>query len=73
MSSLKDEKGTAYWLLAGKPRGKRPREEDQDIGGWILERWDGVKWTGLAWQAEKLLSGLTTGGLWSSFQRHRVI
>jgi hypothetical protein len=28
--------------------------EDQDIGGWIilrciLERWDGVMWTGLVW------------------------
>jgi hypothetical protein len=27
--------------------------EDQDVGGWILgwilERWDGVMWTGLVW------------------------
>jgi hypothetical protein len=27
--------------------------EDQDLGGWIigwiLERWDGVMWTGLVW------------------------
>jgi hypothetical protein len=41
----------AYGLLLGKPEGKRPLE-DQDVGGWIilgriLERWDGVMWTGL--------------------------
>jgi hypothetical protein len=47
------EKRNAYRLLMGKPAGKRPRE-DQDVGGWIilrciLERWDGVMWTGLVW------------------------
>jgi hypothetical protein len=38
-----------YWW-----ESQREREhcEDQDVGvwiilGWILERWDGVKWTGL--------------------------
>jgi hypothetical protein len=40
-----------YWW--GKPEGKS-HEEDQDIDGgirlgWILERWDGVMWTGLVW------------------------
>jgi hypothetical protein len=45
-------KSNAYRLLVGKPEGKRPLYEDQDVGGWIilgwiLERWDGVMWTGL--------------------------
>jgi hypothetical protein len=45
------EKRNAYRLLVGKPEGKRPLE-DQNLGGriilgWILERWDGVMWTGL--------------------------
>jgi hypothetical protein len=40
------EKRSAYRLLMGK--------EDQDMGGWIilggvLERWDGMMWTGLVW------------------------
>jgi hypothetical protein len=47
------EKRSAYRLLVGKAEGKIPLE-DQDIGGqitleWILERWDGVMWTGLVW------------------------
>jgi hypothetical protein len=33
--------------------GKRPlggpRHRWVDILGWILERWDGVMWTGLVW------------------------
>jgi hypothetical protein len=37
----------------GKPEGKkplgRPRHRWVDILGWILERWDGVMWTGLVW------------------------
>jgi hypothetical protein len=33
---------------------ERDHSEDQDVGGriilgWILERWDGVMWTGLVW------------------------
>jgi hypothetical protein len=33
---------------------RRFKEEDQEVGewiilGWILERWDGVMWTGLVW------------------------
>jgi hypothetical protein len=33
---------------------KDDHKEDQDVGGWIilrgiLERWDGVMWTGLVW------------------------
>jgi hypothetical protein len=44
--STNGEKGKAYRLLVGK------REEDQDVGGWIIlgwisERWGGVMWTGL--------------------------
>jgi hypothetical protein len=42
------EKRNVYRLLVGKPEGRRP------LGGWIilgciLERWDGVMWTGLVW------------------------
>jgi hypothetical protein len=45
------EKTNAYRLLVGKPEGRRPLE-DQDIGEWIILRWilereDGVVWTGL--------------------------
>jgi hypothetical protein len=37
----------------GKPEGKRPLGR-HGVGGWIilrgiLERWDGVMWTGLVW------------------------
>jgi hypothetical protein len=47
------EKRNAYRLLVGKPEG-RDHWEDQDVGRWIilgciLERWDGVMWTGLVW------------------------
>jgi hypothetical protein len=45
------EKRNAYRLLVGKPEGKRPLGA-RDICGWIilgciLERWDGLMWTGL--------------------------
>jgi hypothetical protein len=38
-----------YWW---ERQRERENQEDQDIGGWIilkliLERWDGVLWTGL--------------------------
>jgi hypothetical protein len=48
------EKRNAYRLLVGKPEGRRPlgrprRRWVDYILGWILERWDGVMWTGLVW------------------------
>jgi hypothetical protein len=47
------EKRNSYRLLVGKPEGKslleRPRRRWGIILGWILERWDGVMWTGLVW------------------------
>jgi hypothetical protein len=39
-----------YWWESQKERN---HWEEQDVGGWILEwileRWDGVMWTGLGW------------------------
>jgi hypothetical protein len=40
-----------YWW---ERQRERDHKEDQDVGGriilgWILERWDGVMWTGLVW------------------------
>jgi hypothetical protein len=32
------ENRNSYWLLVGKPEGKR-RYEDQDVGGWIILGW----------------------------------
>jgi hypothetical protein len=47
------EKKNAYRLLVGKPEGKRPLERQiyrrVDNTEWILERWDGMMWTGLVW------------------------
>jgi hypothetical protein len=47
------EKRNAYRLLVGKPEGKRPLRRRRcrwvDNIGWILERLDGVMWTGLVW------------------------
>jgi hypothetical protein len=45
------EKKKAYRLLVGKPKGKKPlgRPRRMWVDGWILERWDGVMWTGLVW------------------------
>jgi hypothetical protein len=47
------DKTKAYRLLVGNPEGKsplgRPRRRWGIILGWILERWDGVMWTGLVW------------------------
>jgi hypothetical protein len=45
------EKRNAYRLFVGKPEGKRPpgRPRRMWVGNirWILERWDGVMWTGM--------------------------
>jgi hypothetical protein len=42
-----------YRLLVGKLEEKRPlgrpRRRRVEILGWILERWEGVVWTGLVW------------------------
>jgi hypothetical protein len=57
--STDGEKRIAYTILVGKPEGKRLLGKtrptsvdsitvDREIG-WILERWDGVMWTGLVW------------------------
>jgi hypothetical protein len=45
------EKIIDYWWESQR---ERYYYEDQDVGGWIilrriLERWDGVMWTGLVW------------------------
>jgi hypothetical protein len=45
------EKMNGYRILVGKPEGKRPLGRPR-VGGriilrWILERYDGVVWTGL--------------------------
>jgi hypothetical protein len=50
--STNGEKRNAYRLLVGKPEGKRPRGRPRRrwiLLGCILERWDGVMWTGLVW------------------------
>jgi hypothetical protein len=54
------EKRNAYRLLVGKPEGKH-RQEDQDVGGWIilgwiLRRWVGVMWTELIILTDDLFS-----------------
>jgi hypothetical protein len=58
-------KENAYRILVGKPEGKsglgRPRrkwEYNNKMDRWILERQDGVVWTGLIW-----LGIGTSGGL----------
>jgi hypothetical protein len=48
-----EKKRNAYRLL-WESHKERDYWEDQDVGGcmtlgWILERWDGVMWTGLVW------------------------
>jgi hypothetical protein len=49
----KGERRNAYRLLVGKPDRKRPLGRPGrrwvDNIGWILERWNGVMWTGLVW------------------------
>jgi hypothetical protein len=51
--SMKGTKKNAYRILVGKPEGKRSLGR-QDVGGWtilkwILERYDGMVWTGSIW------------------------
>jgi hypothetical protein len=41
-------------VIDGKVRGKETTRKTKNVGGWIilgliLERWDGVMWTGLVW------------------------
>jgi hypothetical protein len=40
----------AYWILVGKPEGKRPLEE-QDVGGWTVLKWilREIEWDGMDW------------------------
>jgi hypothetical protein len=49
-----------YWWESQK---ERDQEEDQVVGGWIilkwiLERYDGVVWTGLFWLGIGISGGL---------------
>jgi hypothetical protein len=46
--STNEEKRNAYRILVGEPEGKRllGRQRRRWVGKWILERWDGVIWTG---------------------------
>jgi hypothetical protein len=45
------KKRNVYRLLVRKPEGKRPRPRQRwwIILGLFLDRWYGVKWTGLVW------------------------
>jgi hypothetical protein len=43
--STNGEKRNAYRLLVGKPEGQMPLRRPRRI----LQRWDGVMWTGLVW------------------------
>jgi hypothetical protein len=60
--SWNEEKRNAYRLFVGKPKGRRPLE-DQDVGGWIIlgmdfleVGWDDVNWIGLAQDRVRLRS-----------------
>jgi hypothetical protein len=49
-------------VLTGKPEGTRP-QKNLDVGGriilrWILEKYDGVIWTGFIWLRIKAIGGL---------------
>jgi hypothetical protein len=55
--STNGAKRNAYRILLGKPEGKRPLGERTKLRR-ILEKWDGMVWTGLIW----LRIG-TSGGL----------
>jgi hypothetical protein len=51
--STNEVKRNAYRILVGEPDGKtplgRPRRRWVDNIKWILERHDGVVWTGFIW------------------------
>jgi hypothetical protein len=37
--SMNGEKRNAYVILVGKPKGKRPTIEDQDVDEWTTLKW----------------------------------
>jgi hypothetical protein len=49
-------KRNIYRVLVGKPVGNRPLGKPRHM--WILEKWDGVVWTGLMWIAISTSGGL---------------
>jgi hypothetical protein len=53
----------AYWVLVGRPEGKkplgRPGVDGSVVLKWVLKKWDGEAWTGSSW----LRIG-TGGGCW---------
>jgi hypothetical protein len=55
-------KRNAYRLLVGKLEGRR--QEAQDVGGWIILKWiierqDGVVWTGFIWLKMEISGGFS--------------
>jgi hypothetical protein len=56
------EKRNAYRVLVGKPEGRRQqgrlRRRWEDNNKWLLERWDGVAWTGSIWFRIGISGGL---------------
>jgi hypothetical protein len=56
------EKRNAYRISVGESEG-RDHSEDQDVGGWIILKWilerqDGMVWTGLIWLRMGTCGGL---------------
>jgi len=46
------ERRRVYWVLVGKPEGKRPLEDpgvDGRILRWIFRKWDVGVWNGSSW------------------------
>jgi hypothetical protein len=60
--ALMGRRGYAYMILVEKPEGKRPlgkpRRRWEDNIKWILEKWDGVVWTGFIWLRRGISCGL---------------
>jgi hypothetical protein len=52
----------AYWILVGRPEGRRPLErpgiDGRIIIKWIFKTWDGWAWTGLSWLRIGTVGGL---------------